>query len=263
MSHFSGYVSLLTLLITLAGCQGPAAPPTLSEQLSPGSTYLLHLPGISGDTPFDREWIKALRAGGAADRVELYDWTCADPGLDALHAISRNRIEAAKVARILAARRASNPTGKLILTSESGGTAVAVWALEMLPKGTMVDDAVLIAPAVSPRYDLSAALSHVRGKLYSFSSPGDWFVLGLGTQIFGTMDGKNVQAAGYVGFHRPCRPDQRQYAKLVEMRYDPGWAKYGDFGIHTGGMSVVFAREFIAPLLVRDERLPGVMSSIW
>jgi hypothetical protein len=265
MFHPTSFRFLLTLtsLLTLAGCQGTVARPSLGEQLPPGSTYLLHLPGIAGDTPFDREWMKALQDGGASDRVELYDWTCNDPGLDALHAQTRNRVEAASVAQLIAARQAGNPTGKLILTAESGGTGVAIWALEMLPKGVMVDDALLIAPAISSRYDLSAALRHVRGKLYYFSSPGDWFVLGFGTSVFGTMDGKNVQAAGYVGFQRPSRPDAKAYAKLVEMRYDPAWAIYGDFGTHTGALSVVFARNVLAPLLFRDEHRGDLSSADW
>jgi hypothetical protein len=233
-----------------------AAPIQDNRPLRPGSTYLLHLPGIAGDTAFDRWWIDALRDGDAADHTSLYDWTCHDPGIDALQAYERNRREAAKVAQLIRRQCESDPTGHVILTAESGGTGIVIFALEKLPPRMKVDQVLLIAPALSPGYDLSMALRHVNGKIYYFSSPGDWFTLGVGTNVFGTMDGKNTNSAGYVGFTCPKSADRNQYRKLVEMKYDPAWSKWGDFGGHTGGMSVSFARHFLAPLLLRGERFP-------
>jgi hypothetical protein len=242
----------IVMLCLASGCQAPAPSPP--KPLPPGSTYLLHLPGIMGDTPFDHWWIDALKEGGAADRVQLFDWTCHDPWIDALLAYDRNHIEATKVARLIAGRRRADPTGKLILTAESGGAGILVWALERLPKNVQVDDVLMIAPAVSPGYDLSLALRHVRGKAYYFDSPGDVFMLGFGTRLFGTMDGKKTDAAGLAGFHPPPHSDPAEYKKLVEIRYDPAWWLWGNFGGHTGGMSVTFAQKYLAPLLVRAER---------
>ena len=243
---------VVSLLFLMTGCvvapRGDAAPPRA------GSSYLIHLPGIAGDTNFDRSWMNGLRDGGAADEVELYDWTCRRPGLDALQAYSRNRSQARKVARLIAERRREYPTGRIILTAESGGTGVAVWALERLPKDVKVDEVLLIAPALSPGYDLTGALEHVKGTFRSFNSPGDWFMLGIGTRLFGTIDGVYTDAAGLVGFHRPSGGNLTQYRKLVEMRYDPAWLNYGDLGNHAGGMSVAFARYFLAPLLLHDEQ---------
>ena len=42
--------------------------------------------------------------------------------------------------------------------------------------------------------------------------------LGAGTRLFGTIDGKHVEAAGKVGFHPPQRADPAQYQKLVDMQ---------------------------------------------
>lgn len=247
------YLPWMLLLVTAAwGCQASRLQVGSTKPLPSGSTHLIHLPGIAGDTPFDRWWMDALAEGGAADRAELYDWTCNRPGIDALQAYARNRQQALKVAELIQSRSAEDPRGRIILTAESGGAGVAVWALERLPAKVVVDDVLLIAPAVSPAYDLSAALRHVRGKMYYFSSTGDWFVLGVGTSMFGTMDGRRSNAAGFVGFSRPESADAGQYAKLVEMRYDSVWMQWGDFGNHTGGMSPSFARHFLAPLLLRD-----------
>jgi hypothetical protein len=242
----------IPLLWAAAGCQ--AVHPAPAQALPLGSTYLIHLPGIAGDTPFDRWWMDALDEGGAADRSRLYDWTCNDPGIDALQAQDRNRGQAKIVAGLIASRLRADPAAKIVLTAESGGTGIAVWALEALPKDLMVDNVLLIAPALSPKYNLTLALRHVRRKAYYFSSPGDWFILGIGTQLFGTMDGKNTQGAGYTGFEKPANADPGQYKKLVEMKYDPAWIRWGDWGNHTGGMSIAFARHFLAPLLARESR---------
>jgi len=245
---------LMLLFLTSAGCQGISSAPFTSPDIPPGSTYVLHLPGMAGDATLDRKWMKALEEGGVAQHIALYDWTCHDAGLDALEAHDRNHDEASKVAAILSKRAANNPAGKIFLTAESAGAGVAIWALERLPTDVQVDDVLLVAAAVSPGYDLSAALRHVRGKMYYFSSVGDWYTLGMCTSIFGTMDGQKSQAAGYVGFHRPLAADPTQYAKLVEIKYDPAWAQWGDFGGHTGGMAVPFAREVIVPLLLHAEQ---------
>lgn len=241
---------LLLALLGCGGCQGIGAsqndPP---KPLPPGSTFLLHLPGVAGDTVFDRSWMGALQHGGVADRVELYDWTCRDPGIDALQAYSRNWREAGRIAQLISNRVAADPTGHVILTAESGGAALAVWALERLPRKVRVDQVLLVQPAISPVYDLSPALKHVKRNIYYTSSPGDWFVLGLGTRVFGTSDGQNSEAAGYVGFRQPSTASAHLYQRLIQLRYDPAWMRWGDFGSHTGAMSTAFAYHVLAPLL--------------
>lgn len=243
------YLLIVLLLMVCGGCQGTGAMNEQQTPLPPGATYLLHLPGVSGDTSFDRAWMTALKEGGAADRVELFDWTCRDPGLDALHAYARNRQQAVQITRLISSRSASNPTGHIILTAESGGALLAVWALEHLPRSVKVDQVVLVQPAISPGYDLSRALKHVKRNMYYTSSPGDWFVLGLGTRVFGTSDGAKTEAAGFVGFRSPPTADARQYRKLVELKYNPAWIRWGDFGSHTGALSSAFAYHVLAPLL--------------
>jgi hypothetical protein len=236
--------ALLTLSL-LVGCV--AAPP--SPPLSAGATYLMHLPGVAGETPFDHWWIDALHEGGIADKLSVYDWTCNDPGLGALQAYDRNHHQAQLIADRISAMFRVDHAGHVILTAASAGTGLALWALERLPSGVAVDNVILVAPAFSPDYDMSAALRHVRGKVYAFTSPDDVVVLGVGTQIFGTIDGKKTRAAGLVGIHPPPQADSLQYAKLVEMKYNVDWLRYGNFGDHTGAMSVYFARDYLAPLL--------------
>ena len=243
----------VVLLLLVSGCESMPHVAPGAAPLPAKGTYLLHLPGIAGDSPFDRWWMNELRLGGAADRVELYDWTCHDPWLGALQAYARNRREAQKIADRIMSRLRANPRARIVVTSESGGAGPLIWALEKLPDGAMVDEIVLVAPAVSPHYDLSAALHHVRGKAYAFTSAGDWFILGWGTTTFGTIDRKKCEAAGRYGFIRPRVADIAEYKKLVQLPYQSAWMRWFNFGSHTGAMSPAFARHFLAPLLVKDE----------
>jgi hypothetical protein len=157
------------------------------------------------------------------------------------------------VAEEVRAFRAVSPGAPVVLVGKSGGSGVVVKALEGLAEGA-VDVAVLIAPALSPSYDLTAALRAVRRELVVFWSPLDVIVLGAGTRIFGTIDRVKTVSAGLVGFRAP-RPstatdEQRaQYVKLRQVRWRPRMASTGYLGGHVGPDSPAFLREYVVPLL--------------
>ena len=67
-------------------------------------------------------------------------------------------------------------------------SGIAAWALEKLPDDIVIDNWVQMQSALSPDYDLSKALAHVR-HAYSFYSDLDAIVLGTGTRTVGTIDG--------------------------------------------------------------------------
>jgi len=219
----------------------------------PPRPYLLHLPGIGGKRSIDRTLVKGLEEGGVDAEIEIYDWTGEDPGLSSLYAAQRNREEAAKVAAIITKLYRDDPRRKIYLTGHSGGTGIAVWALERLPDDVQVESLLLLASALSPTYDLSDALRHVRGKAVALSSTYDP-VLGIGTRMFGTIDGVKTDAAGRVGFQRPPGADEAQYAKLVEVPYDRAWIELSHIGDHIGMMMRPFAREILAPLVSETVR---------
>ena len=141
---------------------------------------------------------------------------------------------------------------KILLTSHSAGTGLAVFALEKLPPEVRVDTVLLISPALSPGYDLSKALAHVTNKAYAFTSPNDFFVLGVGTSVFGTIDGKKCESAGRIGFVRPEGADAAQYKKLVAEPYQKAWMKYGNIGDHVTSMARAFSAAVYAPILTAD-----------
>lgn len=212
--------------------------------------YLLHLPGVAGTTLLDRAMVKSLKQGGLEVQTQIYNWTRGDPGINALLAYQRNQKEADKLAEHLIQRLRAEPDTKLYLTGHSGGTGLVVWILERLPEDVQVESVLLLAPALSPQYDLTRALQRVRGKMYVFSSVYDTIVLGTGTKLFGTIDGVKTDAAGRIGFVRPSAGDEKQYEKLIAKPYNAKWMRYGNIGDHIGPIMGAFARNVLAPLLI-------------
>jgi pimeloyl-ACP methyl ester carboxylesterase len=155
--------------------------------------------------------------------------------------------------------RAQHAELPVYLVGKSGGTGVIVKALEELPDGS-VEGAILLAPAISPAYDLTQALRAVRHEMVVFWSPFDLIVLGAGTRIFGTIDRVKAYSAGLVGFRvpEPLSDDQRvQYAKLRQVRWRPKMASTGYLGGHVGPDSPAFLRKYVVPLLRMEQTAPG------
>lgn len=233
-----------------------AAPRVRAE----GKEYLLHLPGIGGEMRIDGRFVQGVRDGGFTGAITIYDWTRGQPGMPALLAYDANHEEAKTVAKKIADRLKIEPDARVTVTAHSGGAGIAVWAMEALPADCEIENLVLIAPALSPFYDLSAAMKHVRGKVYVYSSLADSVVLGTGTRMFGTIDGLKTDAAGRVGFTQPRSADAGEYAKLDQMPYDPAWEKHGNYGDHIGAMAPRFARDVIVPLVFAETAKPQAES---
>jgi pimeloyl-ACP methyl ester carboxylesterase len=218
--------------------------------------YLIHLPGVGGELSIDHDLIHGLVAGGYGGHCEIYDWTEHDPGLSALWSRERNDKEAQKIADKVEQIVRDDPAARITLTAHSGGNGLAVWALARLPRGVQVQTLVMLASALSPQYDLSDALSHVRGKAYVFYSEYDSIVLGAGTRAFGTIDGVRTDAAGRVGFTMPADGDKTQYAKLTQYPFDKAWMRLGNLGDHIGALSPSFAEHILAPRVLEDLGIP-------
>jgi pimeloyl-ACP methyl ester carboxylesterase len=227
---------------------------------SEAAEYLLHLPGIAGERNLDRRFVEGLRDGGYEGKIEIFDWPRKDPGLNALLARQRNEDEAAKLSRKLEEITREDPKQKVRIVCHSGGAGIAVWALERLPDEVKIETLIFVAPALSQRYDLSKALSHVRGKAYAFTSENDVLVLGAGTSLFGTIDGVKEQAAGMRVFTKPDDADDEQYRKLVQLPYRKEWMEFGNIGDHIGPMDEKFAANVISPLL-QDRQTPTTRRS--
>jgi hypothetical protein len=167
--------------------------------------------------------------------------------------VANHEARAAAMAAEIADFRGRRRDAPVFLVGKSGGSGIVVRALEVLPEGS-VERAVLIAPALSPGYDLSCALRAVRRETVVFWSPLDVVVLGLGTRLFGTVDRVPGAAAGLTGFRTPPTADPAAYAKLHQVRWRPAMGTTGYLGGHVGPDSPRFLRRYVLPLLeVGDE----------
>ncbi len=251
----SGFLPILLLLTAIApiAVWGPTTQPDppdpLLRAVSTPGPLVLHLPGIGGPRLCDHRMLAGLRDGGVTANFVICDWTGNDPGIAALQGYARNHRQAQRIADLILAHIAADPDSPIYLTAHSGGCGLAVWALEKLPPNVKVHTVLLIAPALSPGYDLTHALHHVDGNMYAFSSTLDTVVLETGTRLFGTIDGVPTAAAGFSGFIQPPAADPLMYQKLIQRTYQSDWAKYNDFGNHIGAMSRPFARAILAPLI--------------
>ncbi len=172
-----------------------------------------------------------------------------------------NRDEKARLVAEIVRRYASErPDEPIYMVAKSGGSGVVVKALEQLDH-QQVERVVMLAPALSPSYDLSRALEAVRREMVVFWSPLDVIILGAGTHLFGTIDRIKTASAGMVGFRVPGggRGDEnktQQYEKLRQIRWRPRMAATGYLGGHLGPDSPLFLRKYVVPLL-RDEKPAG------
>jgi len=231
---------------------GCGSEPASISVAPPPPPVLIHLPGIGGELSIDHHLVNGLRDGGVSKSIEIIDWTESDRGPRALGNVARHKEWAQRVAERIEAIYYADPRTPIILVGHSGGTGIAVWALEDLPPQVHVRTLLLLASALSPRYDLTVALRHVSGHAFSLYSDRDDAILGTGTSVFGTVDRVKGPAAGYIGFHTPPHGQTKEYDKLIQLPYDPAWARFGNPGDHIGPTDRRFANAVLAPLINRD-----------
>jgi hypothetical protein len=202
--------------------------------------HLLHLPGMQGEIGMDRWFVRSLRRAGI-HRSRVYDWTPYRIALKNLRSRAGHRAAAEKLAASLTELHAAEPHRRIVLTGHSTGGMVILDTLGLLEAG-LVEQAWLLAPAVSPKYNLIPALERV-GRMTVLHSLGDWFLCGLGTLAFGTADGRHSPTAALTGFTGPGI----DHPRLRQWPYRLQWLRYGHGSGHMGVLNGHFARHIIAP----------------
>lgn len=133
--------------------------------------------------------------------------------------------------------------GQIDLIGHRAGCGVILGALpRMHQRG--VHSVILLAPSVSPSYDLTGALERVEGAVHVFHSEKDTTFLSWRTSTFGTYDRVKAKAAGNVGFAGSYPSD-----RLIQHPYDDAWKELGNDGGHFGALSRRFAEQVINPLI--------------
>ena len=207
--------------------------------------YTIVLPGIEGASVFNANLALGLEQGGVNTAIEIDDWTTGNPLLMLVHLRNwdRNQIQARRLAAKIVSYQDRYPGRPVHLIGHSGGGGLALLTLEALPANRKISSAILLAPAVSPDFDLDNALSKTEHGIWNFHSPWDLPLLVVGTTILGTLDGRHVPAAGAYGF--TLAGDN----KVRQVDYDAKMLRTGHLGGHFGWMTPEFGSNYLAPLL--------------
>lgn len=243
--------SALSILLVLActGCW--TAPKQTPEQESRG--LIMMLPGIEG-----RQWelqyaYAALRDAGIDSAIDIRDWSRPTGSLSNLIDLPGNQSLARKLAGDIYKYSRQHPNCPIDLIGYSGGGGVVILTAEYLPESVRLRYIILAQAALSPNYDLTRALEHVDGQLVNLYCPTDWLVLGLGTQLFGTIDRVKTAAAGKVGFNiERAVPNESMRSKFRQHAWSLNDFGTGHWGTHIGIGIYGWNRRYVATIITGD-----------
>lgn len=237
------------VLLAAVGC-GP--------RVEPGSVPMLHedhvvwlLPGIAGSELSMFGPKLALRDAGVQAEFRVFRWQRGVRFLDNLMDLRGNRARASGLAAEIAEHVRTHPGAPVDIVGYSGGGGLALLTAESLPVDVRLRRLVLVHPALSPDCDLEPALARVRDSLHVFYAPSDWFILGWGTNTFGTVDRRYTDSAGRVGFDlEHAVRDAALRGRVRQTRWRPEMIWSGHFGNHASILSYHWNRGYVAPALL-------------
>ncbi|MBN2063289.1 MAG: hypothetical protein JW745_00690 [Sedimentisphaerales bacterium] len=227
-----------TLALALVGCEARQYHPGSSEQ---GATWLI--PGIEGQATMVKPVIKALRDSGYQGDIYTLNW--GNPLLPFRNLCNEKykQEKAQTLANNIVKYAQDHPHQPIDIIGYSAGAGLTIMAVEKLPPHVKVRNITLVHGAISPEYDLTAALANTSGSIKNVSSKADWLILGLGTTIFGTMDNSHSSSAGMVGFDTQMAvPDPLQRHKLKQIKWK---AKQKRWGGHITLYQYAFNKKYV------------------
>jgi pimeloyl-ACP methyl ester carboxylesterase len=254
-------VALASLVCAGAGCATGYEPRGEKKQYG----QVFYLDGAGGGhalSPWAWGVREGLTEGGFPGDVYTFPWnTGLGFTVDETATVEYKRGKARELAGLIRRYQDEHPGGRVTLIGLSAGTAIAVFALEALPRTHQVDDVVLLGSALSRYYDLTEALKRVKHRVVVYTSATD-AVLTVYIAIIGTADREfcGACAAGLSGFDRSRAANDpeaaTQYRKLEQVPWQPEFAVAGSDGGHTDWVNPRFIQEHVAPI-VRSAALPG------
>lgn len=228
------------------GCHAPN-PYVTPDRLHRG--LVIVLPGIEGEKSGLADSIaRGLDQGGVNWAIEVFDWTSRWGPLYNLRAEDRNRLKAQELASRVRRYQIAYPDRPVVLVGQSGGGAIAVWTAEAMEPNRTLKGILLVNVALSRDYPLWRALRHTEQGIVNFYSPRDWMLLGVGTTVYGTMDGQHAVSAGMEGF-RPPAGRCGVYERLFEIGWSKEMTRTGHPGLHVTSAAKDFVARYLAPLV--------------
>jgi hypothetical protein len=244
-------LAILLQAIVIGGVTVPRLSAREPQETPPRGTVII-VGGVGGIDLLAWSAQKALPRAGVPHEIVDFYWTHGRGKIlkdlqDTQHCLQK----ADQLAWEIWLRKLYQPNRPIYIVAKSGGTGLALAAVEKLP-ANMVERIILLAAAVSPTYDLRPALKATRHEIVSYYSPYDQFVLNWGTSQFGTEDRYYGPSAGLRGFIRPTNlseADRALYDRLVQCRWQPRMISEGYLGGHLGNSLPSFVAKELAPWL--------------
>lgn len=238
-------------------CFKPPAPSDLER----GHGSVIMLPGIEGNAWQLKGTYHGLRDAGIEQAIEIIPW--GSPPLSSLPNlinIKENRRRADRIAAKIVELRERDGNAPLTLIGFSGGGGLAVLTLEALPESVCVDRTILVAAAISNRYDVEKIMPHCKIDLVNFYSKRD-SIVGAGTAVFGTIDRVKTVSSGHSGFV-DVSGGLLDHPKLKQVEWSKDWRSLGHHGGHLGYLSRQWAKEILAPLVVQDSQPSTIIDPV-
>ncbi|MFB3893479.1 MAG: hypothetical protein ACE15C_15810 [Phycisphaerae bacterium] len=250
--RFGAILAALGLAMLAGGCAGAGGDP---QRMQRGYVYYLDGAGGGGLNNWGGGVRDGLLKAGYDGGGKMFRW---ETGLgvlaDQTASNEYKRGKAAELADQMADFHRQYPDAPITVIGLSAGTAIAVFALESLPPGVMVDNVILLSGSLSATHDLTSALGRVQGKVYITTSHRDAVLGGL-LPLAGTAD-RDSGTNATIGIEGPELPpgasDQTRslYAsKLQVVPWKQEFARYGNNGGHTDTVAAPFIEHYIAPLV--------------
>jgi pimeloyl-ACP methyl ester carboxylesterase len=241
----------LWLAVSPALAQAPAALASRAEPDSP-EAIVIAVGGVGGLDILGWSTQRAVGKAGLKYHVREFVWT---HGWGQIFSDLQDRPhmeeKARDLARLIRRLQAEYPGRPVYLVAKSGGTGLAVRAAELLPEGSL-ERIVLLSAAMSPDYDLRAALRSCRREIVSYHSSFDQFILNWGTRQFGTIDRVYGPSAGLHGFRTPAELDEEGrtlYRRLIQVPWQPRMLMSLHNGGHAGNSFPAFLQAEVIPWL--------------
>ncbi len=236
----------LAALGILSGCN--ARPYVTDERLDEG--LVLVLPGIDGPGPLNACIRRGLLEGGAPYALEIYNWHKYRLGASYAFAQKASRKRAGEIAGRIALYRSEHPGCPVFVIGHSAGAAIAVFTAEAMPRENPLEGVITLAPALSPEYDLTDAVTGCAGRFVNCYATNDLFLKTL-TTIGMNLDGKRGATAGQEGFRLPPdAPLERcaAFEDVTQIEWSPEMIEKGNRGGHCGWTSHRWVADTLVPI---------------
>lgn len=237
-----------------SGCGNTASSKVYMTDVRKENGLVVILPGIEGESGFNRNIRRGLASAGCYRAMPIYNWGRPIPGigmlLNQMDAIG-NRIAGKSIAEMIEKYQDSYPGRPVYIIGHSGGGGVAVFAAEAISDGRQIDGLVLLAASVSADYKLEKALGKCKNGIVNFYNPEDTGLLGVGTAVMGNVDGGHGASAGLNGF-------KKTYSKLFQVKVS-SYMTDGS-GAHEAATRPRFVARYVAPWVLNSQWPPITVS---